>query len=174
MGTKIHLRAGEVELSLETESPLAVSDIKEFISQVQELAQSLAPEPDDAVPLAPPNGSNGTVSSSTTAPLLLEHTNPQLHVNSVADRLSIKSGPDLVIAAAAYLQIVEGKQSFTRKELLEAMKSATSHYNQNIGSNLSATLKSLSASKLNQLNNGTYALKSHELSSLRSQIAERG
>jgi hypothetical protein len=172
MGTKIHLRAGEVELSLETESPLAVSDIKEFISQVQELAQSLAPEPDDTAPLAPTNGSNGTV-SSTTAPLMLEHTNPQLHVNSVADRLAVKSGPDLVIAAAAYLQIVEGKKSFTRKELLEAMKSATSHYNQNIGSNLSAALKSLSGSKLNQLNNGTYALKSHELAALRSQVAER-
>lgn len=173
MGTKIHLRAGEVELSLETESPLAVSDIKEFISQIQELAQSLVPEFDDTAPLAPPDGSNGT-GSSTTAPLLLEHSNPQLHVNSVADRLSAKSGPELVIAAAAYLQIVEGKQSFTRKELLEAMKSATSHYNQNIGSNLSAALKSLSASKLNQLNNGTYALKSNELAALRSQIAKQG
>ncbi|MCK0530738.1 hypothetical protein [Sphingobium agri] len=173
MGTKIHLRAGEVELSLETESPLAVSDIKEFISQVQGLAQSLVPEPDDTAPLAPSNGANGTASSSTTAPLLLEHTNLQLHVNSVADRLSVKSGPELVIAAAAYLQIVEGRQSFTRKELLETMKSATSHYNQNIGSNLGAALKSLSTSKLNQLNNGTYALKSHELAALRSQVAER-
>lgn len=171
MGTKIHLRAGEVELSLETESPLAVSDIKDFISQVQELAQSLVPEPDDTAPLVPPNGSNGT-GSSTGAPLLLEHANPQLHVNSVADRLSVKSGPELVIAAAAYLQIIEGKQSFTRKELLSAMKSATSYYNQNIGSNLGSSLKSLSTSKLNQLNNGTYALKSHELSVLRSQIAE--
>jgi len=174
MGTKIHLRAGEVELSLETESPLAVSDIKEFISQVQELAQSLAPEPDDTAPFAPPHGSNGTVSSSTPAPLLLEHTNPQLHVNSVADRLSVKSGPELVIAAAAYLQIVEGRPSFTRKDLLDTMKTATSHYNQNMGSNLGAALKSLSSSKLNQLNNGTYALKSQELAGLRSQIAERG
>jgi len=172
MGTKIHLRAGEVELTLETESPLAVSDIKEFISQVQELAQSLAPEPDDTAPLTTSSGYNGTGSGSTTAPLLLEHTSPQLHVNSVADRLSVKGGPELVIAAAAYLQVVEGKQSFSRKELLETMKSATSYYNQNIGSNLSAALKSLSGSKLNQLNNGTYALKSHELAALRSQIAE--
>lgn len=104
----------------------------------------------------------------------MEHTNPQLHVNSISDRLSVKSGPDLVIAAAAYLQIVEGKQSFTRRELLDAMKSATSYYNQNIGSNLSAALKTLCASRLNQLNNGTYALKSHELSALMVQIAERG
>ena len=51
------------------------------------------------------------------------------------------------------------------------MKSATSFYNQNIGSNLSSALKGLSG-KLNQLSNGTYALKSHELAALRSQIVE--
>lgn len=172
MGTKIHLRAGAVELSLETESPLAVSDIKEFIAQVQELAQSLAPEPDDTAPLTPSSGSNGTGSAGTTAPLLLEHTSPQLHVNSVADRLSVKGGPELAIAAAAYLQVIQGKQSFSRQELLQTMKSATSHYNQNMGSNLGASLKSLSGSRLNQLSNGTFALKSHELAALRARISE--
>lgn len=172
MTTKINLRAGEVELSLETDSPLAVSDIKEFIAQVQELAKSLAPEPDDFAPLAPSHDQDNSEAGGTSRPLLLEHTSPQFHINSVADRLSVKGGPDLVIAAAAHLQIVEGKQSFSRKELLETMKSATSYYNKNIGSNFGAALKTLSSTKLNQLNNGTYALRSHEISALRSQIAE--
>jgi hypothetical protein len=166
MATKIHIRAGEVELTLESDNPLAVSDIKDFITQVQDAAQSLAPVIAAEVPSKPsPNGQADSL-------LLLQHTSPQLHVNSVADRVGAKSASELVIASAAYLQVVEGKQSFTRKELLDTMKSATSHYNQNMGSNLTASLKSLTTSKLNQLANGTYSLKSHELSELRNKLAE--
>lgn len=165
MATKIHLRAGEVELSLESDNPLAVSDIKDFIAQIESLAQSLVSLPRQAHVAAKPQ-------AMVDVPIMLEHEPAPLHVNSVADRMGVKSGPDLVIAAAAYLQIMEGKQSFTRRELMETMKSATSHYYQNIGSNLTAALKSLGGSKLNQLANDTYSLRSNELNELRTKLAE--
>lgn len=164
MATKIHLRAGEVELTLESDNPLAVSDIKDFIAQVQDLAQSLIPQ--SATPAShAPNAPN-------EAPLLIEHTSPQLHVNSVADRVGGKSASELAVAAASYLQIVSGKQSFTRKELLDTMKSATTFYSVNMGSNSSATLKSLITTRFNQVANDTYSLRSHDLIELRAKLAQ--
>jgi hypothetical protein len=165
MATKIHLRAGEVELSLESDNPLAISDIKDFISQIESLAQSL---------VSPPRQVHVTTNSHATADaqIMLEHAPLQLHVNSVADRIGAKSGPEVVIAAAAHLQIMKSKKSFTRRELIETLKLATNHYNQNIGSNLTAILKTLCGSKLNQIANDTYSLRSNELSELRGKLAE--
>jgi hypothetical protein len=103
---------------------------------------------------------------------LLEDSTLKLHVNSVAERLNASSGPEVAVASAAYLQIVQGKQSFTRKELLDSMKAATNVYNQNMSSNLSAIIKTLTGSKFNQLANDSYALKGDEIKDLRGKLAD--
>lgn len=165
MTTKVQLRAGEVEFTFESDTPIAVSDVKEMLAQVQELAQSIAPpQAPSQSPEASPNG--------PAAPLLLEDGVPKLHINSIAERLSATTGPDVAVAAAAFLQIVQGKQSFTRKDLLEAMKAATHVYNQNMSSNLSTTIKNLTGTKLNQLANDSFALKGDELKDLRGKLTD--
>jgi hypothetical protein len=166
MGTKVQLRAGEVELTIESDNPLAVTDIKELLAQVQEAAEALqaTQSSSTSATLAPAGTQSGT--------LLLEHTAPQLHVNSVAQRIGIKTGADLAVAAAGYLQVVKGQPSFTRKELLETMRSATSHFTQTHRSNLSAILKGLIGSKLNQTGTDLYSLKHQELIDLRAKLAE--
>lgn len=165
MTTRVQIRAGEVELTIESDSTLAVTDIKELLGQVQEVAESLR-TPYPAALIQTPKQTH------TATPLMIEDNVPQLHINSVAERVGIKTGPDLAVAAAAYLQIVRGQQTFTRGELLDTMKAATSHYNQNHRSNLSSILKGLIGSKFNQTGNDSYAIKNQELIDLRGKLAE--
>ncbi|PVE55864.1 hypothetical protein DC429_11080 [Arthrobacter sp. TPD3018] len=166
MTTKLQLRAGDVELIYETDTPIAVSDVRDFISQVQDLAQAISQpvaettfEGEEEIPVRP-------------KPLMLEHSKVDLHLNTIADRLSVKNSADLAIAAAAYLQLVEGKESFTRREWLAAMQTATNFYNQNMSGNFSKTVGRLNGSKVNQLANDKFALKSIEIADLRGKLAE--
>lgn len=61
-------------------------------------------------------------------------------VNTIAGKLNAQSGRDLALAAAAFLTFVNGKESFTRQELLKSMQQATAYYKQTMGSNLSKTI----------------------------------
>jgi len=63
--------------------------------------------------------------------------------NATAKKLGAKSGPDLVMAAAAHLAVVDKKKIFSRKDLLGTMKNMTSVYTKTIGSNLSKYLTRL-------------------------------
>ena len=165
MTTKVQLRAGSVEFSFESDSPIAVSDVKDFIAQVQDLAKSVGP-------VVPSEARAVRVQEVAEPRLLIEDNALKLHVNSVADRLGAKTGADVALAASAFLQIVERKESFTRRELLDTMKNATNYFNQNIGSNLTSIIKSLLGIKWNQLANDSYALKSGEITTLRGKLAE--
>jgi hypothetical protein len=172
MPTRVQVRAGDVELTIESDSPLAVTDIKELLGQVQEVAESMRAPLQASLAHVPQTMSQVPPAPAPASPLLIEDNVPQLHINSVAERLGIKSGSDLAVAAAAYLQIVKGQQKFTRGELLSTMKAATSYYTRNHRSNLSAMLKNLTGSKFNQIDNDTYAIKNHELIELRGKLAE--
>lgn len=165
MTTKLQLKAGDVELIYETDTPIAVSDVRDFISQVQDLAQAIGqPAPEATF------DSEEEVAVQTK-PLMLEHAKVDLHLNTIAERLTVKNATDLAIAAAAYLQLVEGKESFTRREWLTAMQSATNFYNQNMSGNFSKTAGRLNGSKVNQLANDKFALKSTVLADLRGKLA---
>jgi len=166
MTTKLQLRAGDVELVYESDAPIAVSDVRDFILQVQDLAQAIGQ------PVPQTTFDNEEEVSVQPKPLMLEHSKVDLHLNTIADRLSVKNSADLAIAAAAYLQLVEGKESFTRREWLAAMQTATNFYNQNMSSNFSKTVGRLNGSKVNQLSNDKFALKSTELADLRGKLAE--
>jgi endoglucanase Acf2 len=61
-------------------------------------------------------------------------------VAAIAGQLSVKTGPDLIIAAAAKLTLVDGKDTFSRDELIAAMKTATSYYKKSDVNNLSSYL----------------------------------
>lgn len=165
MTTKIQLRAGDVELLYETDTPVAVSDVREFISQIQDVAEALGPRKSGVA------HERQDVLEETNIPVA-ESQKIELHLNTIADRLGVKNASDLAVAAAAYLQIVEGEESFSRREWLKAMQSGTNFYNQNMSSNFSKTVGRLTGSKVNQLSNDKFALKSNVLSELRGKLAE--
>jgi hypothetical protein len=85
--------------------------------------------------------------------------------------LSCKTGPDLTIAAAAYLTIVMNISTFGRSELLPEMKSATAYYHKNFESNFSQNMRSLQkAEALREVSKGKYALTAPKLEELKSSL----
>jgi hypothetical protein len=64
-------------------------------------------------------------------------------VSTYAAKLKVKTGTELIIATCAYLAFEHGKNSFSRKEILDGMQSATSYYQFNYSKNLSRYFQQL-------------------------------
>lgn len=93
--------------------------------------------------------------------------------NTIATHLGSKSGPDLAIAAAAHLGLVKKKDTFTRKEINNEMKSATTYYKASMSTNLSKSLHTLVRGKhFNQTAKGVYALSGPERKALETKLAQ--
>lgn len=164
MAARVRIKAGPVEFEYEGETELGVTDIKDLFSHIETLFK---------VPVLAEGGEAHT-HVETPAPTVTNGgsgTAQMLHVNSVAQTLKAKSGSEVALAAAATLQVCEGKQTFTRNELLDTMKKATMHYNANMSSNLTKILASLVGSKFNQIGDGVYSLKAEEHQKLAAQLA---
>jgi hypothetical protein len=164
MTARVRIKAGLVEFEYEGETELGVSDIKDLFSHIETLFKVpfLAEGGEAHTPAAPAHSDSENGVPSTSG--------PKLHVNSVAQKLKAKSGSEVAAAAAATLQICEGKQTFTRTELLDTMKKATMHYNANMAGNLTKILGTLVGSKFNQISDGVYSLTSQEYQKLAVQL----
>ncbi len=105
---------------------------------------------------------------ATTPPGALDHS-----TNTIAAHLNASTGPDLIIAAAAHLVLVKGQEKFSRKDINDEMKEATTYYKSSISSNLSKSLDTLvKAKRLNQMAKGVYALAASEKKSLEEKLAQ--
>jgi hypothetical protein len=86
---------------------------------------------------------------------------PDVRTTTIAARMKSQSASDLVMAAAAYLQLIQGKTSFSTQELLANMKTATECYKTTMSNNLTATITTLCTNgTLNKVSGGGYALSS--------------
>lgn len=165
MTAKVRIKAGPVEFEYEGETELGVTDIKDLFSHIETLFKVpvLAEGGEAHGPATPaaPAGDSGVANGG----------GPKLHVNSVAQKLKAKTGSEVAVAAAATLQICDGKQTFSRTELLDMMKKATMHYSANMSGNLTKILGTLVGSKFNQISDGVYSLTSGEYQKLAAQLA---
>lgn len=95
--------------------------------------------------------------------------------NTIAAHLDAKSGPELVICAMAELELVQGRPSSSRTDILAEMKSATTYYKATMSSNLSGSLSRLVKDKrINQIAADTYALSANERKQLEAKVADIG
>lgn len=146
--SRIRIKYGAIEIEYEGPEQFLKDELPGLVEVISNLAHSPAPMDPPTTPVTAPSAS--PVSSAS---------NTKLAPNSVAAKLGSKSGLDLIIAAAGYLEIMAGKASYSRQELLTAMKEATQYYNATISSNLSKYLKTLvKDSRLNEVASGRYAL----------------
>jgi hypothetical protein len=67
----------------------------------------------------------------------------EMTTNTIAAKLNVKTGSDLVLAACAHLCLVKGADTFERKNILAEMQTASNYYQQNHSKNLSKSLSSL-------------------------------
>lgn len=92
--------------------------------------------------------------------------------NTIAGFLGAKSGPDLVLAAIAQIQLVKQKDKAGRSEILSEMKKAPTYYKSTYGKNLTSYLNSLMKSdKINLVSENTYALRASTRSEIEKVLA---
>lgn len=169
MTAKVRITAGPVEFEYEGGTALSVADIKEIFSHIETLFKAPILDEDSE---EHSSASSPSMCTKKINPVSVSNgRNLNLHVNSVAQKLRAKSGSEVAVAAAATLQICEGKEVFTRTELLDTMKKATMHYSTSMSSNLSKTLGTLVGSKFNQTGEGKYSLTSEEYQKLEALLA---
>ena len=153
--SRISFKIGDVEISLESKHRFSMDDVSNIIGMVSDVSMARAAS---MPPTDKPDGRrvpNGDMSTAT-----------------IAARLKADSGPDLAIASAARLTIFDGKGSFSRADLLTAMKQASGRYKVSMASNLSSTLRGLVKNgRLNETGSGTYALTATEREALESTLA---
>jgi hypothetical protein len=164
MTTKLRIKVGAIEFEYEGESSFTQEAIKDLFSHMEAMFNASGAK---ALDHAGPQAAAGPAPQANgSGPSL------QLHTNSIAAKLGADTGPELAIAAAAHIQLVQGRDRFSRNELLKEMQSATSRYKKSMSSNLTKYIQGLiKDGRINQLGTDAYALKASELSSLESTLA---
>jgi hypothetical protein len=98
-----------------------------------------------------------------------------LSTDTIATVLGAKSGTDLIIAAAANLHFVQGKQKFSRQQLTAEMRTAPAHFKETFLNNLSKYLTGLTKSdRLRLVASDTYAISSKERQELEAKLISAG
>lgn len=144
MPSKIKIKVGSLEVEYEGEHEYLQGELVSLIERLTKLAPTV---PASAPPPRPPAG-GGTGDSGFTGT-----------VSTVASKLKVNGGPELIQAALLHAAIVESKESLPRKELLEAMQGATAFYKTTYSGNLSKQLRTLTKNgKVNEVSTEVYAL----------------
>jgi hypothetical protein len=160
---KIRLKLGAMEVEYEGNSKFLQDDLPSLLQKLVGLYtehKSEIPEELPAEEMKPVRHNRSKVA--------LDHS-----TNTIAARLGVTSGADLVIAAAAHLMFVQNQEKFTRQQILTEMKAASTYYTKFMSTNLTKMLSGLVKSKrLNQVTNGEYAFSADERDSVEAKLAQ--
>jgi hypothetical protein len=164
MPSKLKIKMGHIEFEYEGDAQFDNEAIKDLFSHLESLV-GVTPAAAFDAPLGHPAGQPHESPGVGELPL-------NYSPNTIAAKLGAETGADLLLAAAAYLQFVNARESFKRQELHDAMKAAKSYYKANMGGNLSKMLAGLvSAGRINELSNSEFSLSAAEQSSLKGRLA---
>lgn len=169
--SKIKIKLGAIEVEYEGSESFLKDELPSLLTAVSDLYQqphmgaaqpaagSAAAHPParDGSPQINGHGRNAAIQGTT---------------NHIATRLQVRSGPELVIAAAARLGIVEGASLFSRQRLIDEMKTASGLYKASYSKNLTRILRQLvKEQKLNEPSAENYALTPQCSSELEARLA---
>jgi hypothetical protein len=163
MTSKLRIKMGHIEFEYEGDAQFDTEAIKDLFSHLESLVGVTPAAAFDA---------HSTPSTNQTADTT-DSGDPMLNfsANTIAAKLGATTGSDLLLAAAAYLQFVKGRDSFKRQEAHDAMKAAKSYYKTNMGSNLSKSISTLiAAGRINELSNNEFSLSAAEQATLRGRL----
>lgn len=164
---KIKLKVGSMELEYEGDPEFLTGGMEALLETMGGLASKVQDEPlpaSDVASIAPNgNGAQSTIGAYTFS------------TNTIAAHLDAKTAPELVICAMAQLELVQGKSSSSRAEILAEMKNAKTYFTENMRKNMSNTLSSLTkAKRINQNASDSYALSASEKNKVEAKVAEIG
>jgi hypothetical protein len=152
MSSKLRIQIGEVEIDYEGTEEFLKEELPQLLKTAMELHRAAGKD------VKTGGGFDDKVPALTTA--------------SIAAKLNVTSGPDLVLAAAAHLTLVAKKPTFSRAELLAEMQGASSYYKKSYSNNLSNCLAStVTDQKLIETATNVYALTAKTRTELEGQLA---
>jgi hypothetical protein len=159
--SKIHIKTPAIELNYEGSEEFLKTELAAFLQTVASFspppAKQAAPPASPATPAATTEGNSPPNGAQTTG--------------SIAAKLGVSSGPELAKAAAYRLTVCQGKDTFSRLELTEEMRSASQYFKETYRKNLSATLDRLVADDvLLERSPGVYAMQGATVAALKSSI----
>lgn len=156
--TKLKLKFGEIECEYEGPEEFLRKDL---LSLLQEVAKFSPPEPFK-------KGHDHSKSHGTG------QTGSPVSVSTLAQSLSVSSGPDLIVAAALSFARA-GSQSFTKKQLRERIRDAQAFYKSSYASNFDNYVARLVKNgRLSHTGGDNYALPAKELATLESKLNSSG
>jgi len=157
MEIKMRIRIGAAEIDYEGEANFLKSElpaIVDLFSKANIQSQPIEVKPDERRIITDHDHS-------------IQTSKTNYSVSTIANKCGASSGSQLALAAAACLTFTDGRDAFSRQELLKKMQEAKSYYKKSYGSNLSKTLASLVKSNaLLEGTSNTYSLsaeKNHEM-----------
>ena len=130
--TKVRVRIGQVEVDYEGDEAFLDSKLMDLVEKLRVVAAKQPAQP--APTLAPQVGSGAKPPVST---------GQMMSTRTIATKLAAKKGPDVGRAAVAHLGLIKGKETFSRADIHDEMKTATGIYKVAMFGNLSQILTSL-------------------------------
>lgn len=161
MTSKIKIRIGAIELEYEGSEEFLKQELPDLLEAVVKLHDKSGVVTQNGQPAGQGSGGN---SNHNKQPL-------EMTTAAIATKIGGKSGPDLAFAACARLGFVAAKDRFSRKEILQEMKNASSFYKKSYNSNLTSILNGLmSADKITEPATEMYSLTQTSKDTLTSTL----
>jgi hypothetical protein len=160
MSSKLRLQYGALQIEFEGSDEFLKTELPVLLTHIAKLPQ-------------PAGSADAGDASDDAAASSGNKTNlGNLSTSTIAQKLNVGSGTDLIIAACAFLTIGKGQETFSRKEILTEMRSAKAYFKATYRNNLSGYLTGLTRDgRLNQIAEETYSLPSNMRTEIEKKIA---
>lgn len=164
MTSKIKIKMGPIEIEYEGSEEFLKKELPALLEAVSDLYNKSAPQ-QMTTQESVDSGSLGAAAAPTNGTV-------QGTTSTLAAKLGGSTGPDLAMTAAARLTFVLNRDTFTRKELLDEMKTATAYYKPTYSGNFTATLTRLvKENKLMESAKNTYSLSADSRTAIGAKLA---
>jgi hypothetical protein len=165
--SKIKIKMGPITVECEGSESFLKEELPLILKSVSDLYQSsgIETKPLETKPkAAQPSTSSPSEAVKSNSPIVGT-------TSSIAGKLSVKSGQDLILASAARLTFGLNKERFNRKDIHTEMKSASAYYKTSYGANLSTYLNNLiKDGTFLETSSGVYAISAAKATALKSHL----
>jgi hypothetical protein len=155
--SKVRVKLGQLEVECEGTEEF----LRDELPKLLEAFSKLQPTPLRGEHLSETSdlgkGTNGAIGTTAT----------------IAGRIGCKTGPELMIAAAARLTLGGAQETFTRKDWLAEMKSAKSYFKKTMESNFTVNAGRLvKGGEILEVTDGEYSLAATKLTEVKEKLAQ--
>ena len=154
---KIRVKLGSIEIEYEGPNDFVAKNLPDLLRTLAEIRNANPSDSDEG------DANEGPVVPADGKP------EPGLSVTTIARKLGVSSGRELMVAAA--LKLSRTKESFSRKVLLAEMKSASAYYKATYSNSMSTELqRACKAGDLNHVGGSDYSMPEQKKNELLAKV----